>query len=601
MDCLTDPDVHTIVIMKSAQVGATEVELNMLGYLITHDPCPVLILEPTIEMGEAHSRDRLTPMLRDTPVLATLVASAKARETGATLRHKSFPGGYLAIAGANSPASLASRPIKVVLADEIDKYPVSAGAEGDPLTLAAKRTTTFHDAKMVLASTPTVKGASRIETAYSESDQRRYFVPCPHCQEMQTLVWGQVKWSPDPPELARYVCSHCDNSWTEAERAQAVRAGEWRATAPFAGTAGFHLNELVSPWRTLGEIATDWVAVQPYPERLRTFINQSLGESWQTPATAALEPHFLAARAEDYELGTIPPAVALVVSAGDVQGDRHELYTWGFAEGEECWLLDRRVVYGDPAGESVWHELLEALDQPLTAAGGALTIPRVVAIDAGFATQSVYAFVRANALRRTAHGLQKVMAVKGAKASDAPILGTPVAQEVNFRGTRIAKGVALWTVGVSAVKSLLYGRLKIETPGRGYVHFSAQLPDEVYDQITSERLVTRSKRGFSVMEWELQSGRRNEALDCFCYAYAAAVHMGMLRMPPSAWENHRQRLHGARAGSAPAAETTPPDAPDSPPSQQTPPRRQVDKRWARGVGSGWSGSSSKNWVTSWRK
>ena len=606
MDAANDPDVETIVVMKAAQVGASEALLNMLGFYIAHDPSPILMLQPTLEMSESFSKDRLSTMIRDCPQLAALVADPKSRDSGNTLLYKAYPGGFAALAGSNSPASLASRPIRILLCDEIDRYPISIASEGDPLSLATRRCTTFWDRKIVMVSTPTVKGASRIEMAYKESDQRKFFAPCSHCSEFQTLVWEQVKWAPRPPEEAQYCCAHCGSLWTEAERNAAVRAGEWRATAPSNGCAGFFLNELISPWRSLGKIAQDFVAAKDYPERLRTFVNMTLAQTWEIAATAVIEPHALSVRAEDYQLGTVPAGVGAVVAAVDTQGDRLEYYCWGFGEGEEAWILDRVILWGDPAHEIVWRQLLEQLDRPLTAAGGAPIVPRAIAIDSGgLHTQMVYAFVKRNAVRRTPFGLQALLAVKGSSKFDAPILGVPTSQEVNWKGQRLAGGVKLWPVGSSAAKSLLYGRLKIEAPGPGRVHFSAELPDEFYDQLTSERLITRYLRGFGRLEWELQRGRRNEALDTFCYSYACAVHLGMHRMRPADWAKCREQLHGqaalARAEGKPAedqshAATEQPAAPTAPPQQISESERQ---RRAFALGTGRPNIGGGNWIQSW--
>jgi phage terminase large subunit GpA-like protein len=597
MDALNDTTVHTIAFMKSAQVGASELELNMLGYFIAHDPGPILYLQPTLEMAEAFSKDRIAPMLRDSPQLAGLISDVKSRDAGNTLLHKQFPGGHLTLAGANSPASLASRPIRIVLADEVDRYPVSAGTEGDPLSLAIKRTATFHDFKIVVVSTPTVKGASRIASAYEESDQRKFHVPCPHCTEVQVLVWGNVKWPPDRPAEAQYACPHCGSLWNEAERAAAVRAGEWRASKPFNGTAGFHVSELYSPWRTLAQIAQDFLAAKSYPERLKTWVNTSLGETFEVAAAAVIEPHALSLRAEPYELGTVPEGVGIVVAAVDVQGDRLECYTWGYGEGEEAWTLDRQVLWGDPAVELVWQQLLEHLDRPLTAAGGAPVVPRAIAIDSGgLHTQTVYGFVKHNAIRRTAYGLQTLLAVKGASAFNAPILGVPTSQEVSWKGQRIPGGIKLWPVGSSTAKSLLYGRLRIEAHGPGFVHFSEKLPAEFFDQLTAERLITKYVRGFGTLQWELQRGRRNEALDCAVYAYAAAVHLGMHRMRPADWARCREQLHAAQGGQAPLPAAPPTrevvDLPPVPPPRQHP---------AQHPGFGRPIGGSSNWITNWRR
>ena len=174
MDAFSDPKIHTVVVMSSAQIGKTELLNNIVGYFVDQDPSPMLMLQPTLEMGNTWSKDRLSPMIRDTRTLTDKISDSKARDSGNTILHKTFQGGHITIAGANSPASLASRPVRVVLADEVDRYPQSAGAEGDPLSLAFKRTTTFWNRKRMVVSTPTVKGVSRIEMAYEESDKRRY-------------------------------------------------------------------------------------------------------------------------------------------------------------------------------------------------------------------------------------------------------------------------------------------------------------------------------------------------------------------------------------------------------------------------------------------
>jgi phage terminase large subunit GpA-like protein len=269
MDAVSDPLVETVVLMTSSQVGKTEILNNLVGYHIHQDPAPILVLHPTIEMGEAWSKDRLAAMLRDTPALRGKMSEAKARDAANTLRHKALASGHhITIAGANSPASLASRPIRILACDEVDRYPASAGTEGDPVSLAIKRTATFWNRKIVLVSTPTVSGQSRIEAAYNDSDQRQFWVPCPACGERQLLRWDRVVWPDGKPMEARYACGHCDAHWSDAERWMAVRRGQWRAEAEFRGTAGFRLNELYSTWRKLSETARDFVAAQQRPEML---------------------------------------------------------------------------------------------------------------------------------------------------------------------------------------------------------------------------------------------------------------------------------------------------------------------------------------------
>ena len=245
--------------MSSSQCGKTEICNNLVGYHIAQDPSPILVVQPTLDMAQTWSKDRLAPMLRDSPTLSSLVKDPRSRDSGNTTLHKVFPGGHITACGANSPSSLASRPIRVVLCDEVDRYPVSAGSEGDPVSLAKKRAATFWNRKILLVSTPTNKGASRIEMAYEDSDKRRYYVNCPHCQEEQTLSWGQVKWDEGKPETAKYVCSHCGSLLDEAERIRSIKAGRWIATQEFNGIAGFHLSALYSPWTPLADGVRDFL------------------------------------------------------------------------------------------------------------------------------------------------------------------------------------------------------------------------------------------------------------------------------------------------------------------------------------------------------
>lgn len=266
MDAIADPAVREVIVQKSAQVGWTEILLNVIGYHVHQDPSPILMVQPTLEMAEAFSKDRLAPMVRDTPALRGLIADPRSRDSGNTLLHKTFPGGHITMAGANSPAGLASRPIRLALFDEVDRFPVSAGAEGDPVSLGRKRTTTFWNRKTLMGSTPTVKGESRIEAAFEGGDQRYYYVPCPHCDEFQRLVWAQVKWDEGQPDTARYVCQHCGTMLTDADKPQMLRAGEWRASRPSQGIASFHISELYSPWVTWPEMARSFLEAKRLPE-----------------------------------------------------------------------------------------------------------------------------------------------------------------------------------------------------------------------------------------------------------------------------------------------------------------------------------------------
>ncbi len=277
MDTFNDKKIDTIVLMCSAQVGKTEILNNIIGYLIDREACPILVLQPTLEMAQSWSKDRLAPMLRDTPRLSKKVRDPRSRDSGNTLLHKQFSGGHVSIVGANSPASLASRPIRVVLCDEVDKYPPSAGSEGDPIHLAKKRSTTFRNRKLLLTSTPTIEGLSRIEAAWQHSDQRHYLVPCPHCQHFQILVWSRLRWLKETPEQAAYECSHCKRKIAHEDKPKMLSQGRWQAHSKHKNsrTAGFHINELYSPWVTWAQMASSFIEAKKLPETYKTWINTS--------------------------------------------------------------------------------------------------------------------------------------------------------------------------------------------------------------------------------------------------------------------------------------------------------------------------------------
>lgn len=511
MDAVSDPSVETVVVMSSAQVGKTEVISNVIGYHVHQDPSPILAVMPTLELAEAYSKDRLAPMVRDTAALAALIADARSRDSGNTLLHKRFPGGHITLAGSNSPASLASRPVRLVLCDEVDRFPVSAGTEGDPVNLARKRATTFWNRKFILTSTPTIKGASRIEAAFEASDQRRYHVPCPHCEALQPLAWKQLRWPQDNPGAARYVCVECGAEIDHARKLWMLERGDWVAEAPFRGTAGFHLSELYSPWRSWGQMAQDFLDAKRLPETLKTWINTALGEPWEEDGEAVDDTGLLARR-EAYTLEEPPPGLRVVVAGVDVQADRLET-TFVGAAGEELWVLGHLVLWGSPTEALVWRDL----DAALSARYGPYAVAGAAIDSGGHHTSQVYAFARQRLARR-------VYAVKGVAG-----MGRPLAS----RGSKVGREQArLFMVGVDTAKELLMGRLKVAEPGPGYIHFAGDLDEEWFAQLAAEKAVRRSVKGQLRIEWVKQRPR-NEALDCVVYALAA-LHIVAPRGVPKA-------------------------------------------------------------------
>lgn len=536
MDAVNEFGVETVVVMSSAQVGKTELVNNSVGYFISQDPSPILLLNPTLEMSEAWSKDRLAPMIRDTPALTDKIKDARSRDSGNTTLHKSFPGGHITMAGANSPASLASRPIRVVIADEVDRYPVSAGSEGDPVNLAIKRTTTFWNRKIVLVSTPTIKGASRIEQAFEQSDQRRYFVPCSHCQHEQVLRWSNVKWDSGEPEKAWYECEECWKPITNAHKAQMIRRGRWKATAPFKGSAGFHLNELYSPWRTFGDVAAAFCKAKDNPQQLQTWVNTSLGETWEAEAGEQLGHEALMARAEPYQPLTIPAKGLLLTAGVDVQNDRLVIVVRAFGRGEESWLIYWQELWGDPTTEAPWKQLDEILESTYTHESGAELKIDCCAIDSGFLTSEVYNYVRTRSHRFHA------IATKGMSTEGKPIIGKPTQQDVDYKGKTIKHGVQLWPIGSDTAKHLIYGRLRQKEQGPGYYHFPIGTDQQYFLELTAEKLITKFNKGFPKREWTKLPGRRNEALDCECYALASAVSVGM-QSPRWDWSKLEARVN----------------------------------------------------------
>lgn len=508
MDAVSDPGVHTVVMMWPSQSGKSEVLLNAIGYHIHHDAAPILMLQPTLETAQAFSKDRLAPMLRDTPALAGKVNDPRTRDSHNTIRHKVFEGGSVTIIGANSTAGLASRPIRIVLADEVDRYPVSAGTEGDPVLLAKKRTTTFWNRKLIMTSTPTVKGESRIEAAYDASDQRKFWVPCPDCDESQTLKWAQVRWDKDKPETAHYTCEHCGVLWTDARRWSAVRRGEWRAEGDFNGVAGFWLNEIYSSWVTLAEMARAFLDAKGYPDLLRVFVNTSLAETWEeTGETVA--PTLIDARRAAYGADALPEGVDFLTAGVDVQGDRLECEIVGWNRDERSWGVRYVVIHGDPAQDHVWKELDERLLQSFSAGGRKLYIQAVAIDSGGHHAETVYRFAATRIARR-------VWATKGQGGQGRPVWP--------MRSSKTRTNDRVFVIGVDTAKDAVTSRWGIED-GPGACAIPAD-PKFGYDaewveQMTAEKRMTRFREGRPYKVWVLPKGRRNEAFDCRVLALAA--------------------------------------------------------------------------------
>lgn len=499
MDAVNDPEVETVVFMSSSQVGKTEILNNIIGYFISYDPAPILLLQPTLQMAEAYSKDRLAPMIRDTPTFKGKIADPKARDGANTLLHKAFPGGHITLAGANSPASLASRPIRILLADEVDRYPVSAGTEGDPLNLAAKRTNNFWNRKRIIVSTPTVRGASRIEIAYEDSTRESFHLPCPECGQGQRLRWRNVSFEP-----VGYECESCHS--VSGQYQWMSGSGRWVAESEHPTTRGFHLNELYSPWRTWEQIIEDFKQAKKNPETLKTFVNTSLGETWEEEGDK-IEDAILYSRRENWE-GDVPEGAVVLTAAVDVQDDRLEIGVEGWGVGEENWKIAFVVLHGDPARPNIWERLDDVLIRTWDHVTGVKIGIACATIDSGgHYTQQVYKFVKPRESRR-------VYAIKGRGGSGTPVVGRPSRNNLGK--------IHLFTVGVDTAKEVTFARLKNNEPGAGYVHFpiKPEFDEEYFQQLTAEQSVIRYRKGRPYHEW-VKVRARNEALDIAVYNLAA--------------------------------------------------------------------------------
>ena len=562
MDCLspTSP-VERVVFMKAAQLGATEMGSNWIGYVIHHAPGPMMAVWPTVEMAKRNSKQRIDPLIEESAALVELIAPARSRDSGNTILAKEFRGGVLVMTGANSAVGLRSMPVRYLFLDEVDGYPLDVEGEGDAISLAEARTRTFARRKILIVSTPTISGASAIEREYEASDQRRYFVPCPHCSHRQWLRFEQLRWDKGQPETAAYICESCDTAIAEHHKTWMLEHGEWRSMVDDATgrTAGFHLSSLYSPvgWRSWQDIAQAWEGAVSKESgsaaAIKTFKNTELGETWVEEGEAP-DWQRLVERREDYPLGRVPQGGLLLVGAADVQKDRIEASIWAFGRGKASWLVEHRVLMGDTARDAVWKRLAELLAETWTHESGAAMPLARFALDTGFATQEAYAFVRACRDSR-------VMPVKGVPRGPA-LIGTPTAVDVSQGGKKLRRGIKVFTVAVGIAKLEFYNNLRksadVSEDGvttvypTGFVHLP-KIDAEFIQQLCAEQLITRRDRnGFPVREWQ-KMRERNEALDCYVYARAAASAAGLDRFEERHWRELERQL-----GVAPPLDAPPP-------------------------------------------
>lgn len=514
MDAVTDLTVPKVVVKSAAQVGKTDaLILNPIGFYMHYDPSPIMVLQPTLSMAEMFSKERLKPMLRDTPVLQDMV-DEKSRSSGNTILQKIFPGGHVTMVGANSAASLASRPIRILLADEVDRYPLSVDNEGDPLWLAMKRLTTFWNKKTVVVSTPTVRGTSRIDTEYDNSTQEEWCVPCPHCGKYQPFVWERVRYDENDLDDISYVCCGCGVIESESVWKEHSKSGKFIASYPRRKVRGFHLNSLASLFVSWREIVEKYIEATKEAEKgndelIKAFWNTELGLSFERKGEQ-VDEEVLYKRREKY--GCEVPAEVLVLTAGiDTQDDRFEIEVVGWGVDKESWGIRYSVIYGDMNQPEIWKQLDEALSQTFIRADGVKLHILSACIDSGgHHTNEVYRFCKTRLER-------KIWAIKGV-AGAAPYIDKPTVSN-RYK-------TPLFKIGVDTGKAILYQRLQKTEEGAGYCHFPRDkgtgYSEDYFKGLTSETFVMEYKNGRAHAVWRLKKGvKRNEPLDIRNYATAA--------------------------------------------------------------------------------
>jgi phage terminase large subunit GpA-like protein len=556
MDAMADPFIERVSIMKSARIGYTEMGLALFAYHIKHDPCQIMIVQPTVEDAEGYSKEQLAEMLHTVPAVQGLVSDQSVKNSEQTILLKSFPGGVLSMVGANSARGFRRVLRRVVYFDEVDGYPASAGSEGDPIKLGENRAKTFWNRKIIAGSTPTTAGASRIAEMFEAGDRRRYYVPCPHCGRMDFLRFNvqrggegdddgedderghMMRWPKGQPELAHFMCRGCGCQIEEQHKSAMLEAGEWRADRPFRKHASFHIWAAysTSPNTTWGDIAAEFVAaVREGVEKLKTVINTLFGETWKETGEAP-NHELLYQRREQYPIGSVPAGVIVLTCGVDVQKDRLVPEVVGWGASKENWSIEIGEIHGDTSlltGEnSPWVKLGELLNRQFLGADGRVFTIAMMAVDSGYNTQVVYTWCRQ-------HPMTRVIACKGIPGRHRPIVDAPSKVDVTINGRRLQRGYKVWPVGVDVAKGELYGWLQLQRgvgdPPPGWCHFPEH-GEEYFLQLTAEHLVkvVNKKTRRTFMEWHVLPNRENHYLDGRILARAAAAVLGIDRLASAA-------------------------------------------------------------------
>jgi len=521
----SDDPCQRVVLMLPAQVaGKTEIGLNWIGYTIDVSPCPIMMLEPTLADAETVSKQRIKHLV-ECQTLRGKVADPRSRDSGNTLLIKEAPGMVLYLAGANSPAGLAGKPMGRLIADEVDRYPESAGTEGDPLALARKRLSSWGPrAKELVISTPTVAEHSRIETEYNASTRGRWAVPCPHCGAYQPLEWGTpethgLRWTIDADGQvveAWYECRACHARIEETRKGAMLTAGRWEHEHPDRPAWGGHMTALSAPvgsvtWPSLVREWLDATARAKVGDTslLRVFINTRLAETWEDRGEQ-VDATTVQSRVETFDAQALPERVRAVTIGVDVQDDRLELEVVAWAAGMESWSLGYYVIATDPLDAETWTALDAIRAATYRTVDGRILRAAVCCVDSGYRTQAVYDYA--------ARHKRGVFAVKG---ND----GAKTIWEAKVRkGGRNKDRGRFHLVGTNTAKDAVAAYFRVSQPGPGYCHVPTEREPSWFEGLVAESRKRITVQGKAVWVWRKRAEHlRNEPLDCRVYALAG-VH-----------------------------------------------------------------------------
>lgn len=564
LDCIGHDDIEEVTLRKSARVGYTKMALAAIAYFAEHKRRNQAVWQPTDEDSDEFVKTELEPMLRDVPALQVVFPTFMQRHKSNTLRQKLFLGSVLHLRGGKAAKNYRRLTVSVAILDEIDGFDLDVEGEGNPVELARKRIEGATFRKLIIGSTPKIKGFSQVEAREAQAEKLfRFHVPCPHCGVEHTLRFGGpgdsfgFKWTNGDPETVKHLCEACGGLYAQADYLAVWHRGRWIAQdgtwiAPgcrFLSAAGdaiptprsvaFHIWTAYSPQTEWSKIVRDFLsatarAAAGDKAELKTFVNLTLGETWEEEVEKADESE-LRRRADTYPLRVVPLGGLVLVAGVDVQDNRFEIVVWAFGRGEEMWVVDYTVLEANPADERDWDKLDAYLRTRFDHEAGTKIGIEAAAVDTGgHFTHQVYNFCRTRARRR-------IYAVRGDNKHGSPVKGRSSLQDVNYRGMVIKSGVKLWHVGVDTAKDLLYGRLKVTQPGAGYVHFTKALPDEFFDQITAEARKPIKVAGGEAYRW-VKIKLRNEALDCTVYAFFAAHMLDLHRFTAKMWDRLEQAV-----------------------------------------------------------